>query len=293
MADLDPRITPARPDLAARWLEGTVTAERFVDGTPARVIESLAPLRRQPRSDAGLDTEALYGEQLTVYDEDDEGWAWVRLARDGYVGWMPAHAFLKGEGARPTHKVAALRTFLYPGPSIKLPPLGWASLGARVAVVRETEANGRRFAVTSDGRAIVANHLVPVDALESDPVAVAERFLGTPYLWGGRSSLGLDCSGLAQTAYEACGVALPRDADMQEAAPGEAVDLDPRAWRRGDLMFWPGHVALVRDAETFLHANAFMMAVGIERIDEGLARIAAGGAPLRCVKRVTLPGRAD
>lgn len=114
MADLDPRITPARPDLAARWLEGTVTAERFVDGTPARVIEGLAPLRRQPRSDAGLDTEALYGEQLTVYDEDDEGWAWVRLARDGYVGWMPAHAFLKGEGARPTHKVAALRTFLYP-----------------------------------------------------------------------------------------------------------------------------------------------------------------------------------
>ena len=290
MADLDPRLTPARPDLAARFLEGAVNAERFVDGTPARVIDGLAPLRREPRPDAGLDTEALYGERLTVYDEDDEGWAWVQLARDGYVGWIPAAAYLKGEGPRPTHRVATLRTFLYPGPSIKLPPLGWASLGARVAVVRETEANGRRFAVTGDGRAIVANHLAPVDTLESDPVAVAERFLGTPYLWGGRSSLGLDCSGLVQTALEACGIAAPRDADLQEAALGEPVDLDPRAWRRGDLMFWPGHVALVRDETTFLHANGFMMAVGIERIDEGLARIEASGPGLRAVRRVTLPG---
>ncbi len=290
MADLDPRLTPVRPDLAARHLEGRVVAERFVDGTPARIVEGLAPLRRAPRPDAGLDTEALFGERLTVYDEDDEGWAWVQLARDGYVGWIPSNAYLKGEGARPTHKVAALRTFLYHGPSIKLPPLGWASFGARVAVVRETEANGRRFAVTSEGRAIVANHLVPVDALERDPVAVAERFLGTPYLWGGRSSLGLDCSGLVQTALEACGIAAPRDADQQEAALGESVDLDPRAWRRGDLMFWPGHVALVRDETTFLHANAFMMAVGIERIDEGLARIEASGSPLRAVRRVMPTG---
>ncbi|WP_333825384.1 NlpC/P60 family protein [Pinisolibacter sp.] len=291
MVDLDPRLTPARPDLAARALEGRVTADRFVDGEVARVIDGVAPLRRGPRADAALDTEALAGERLTVYDEDDEGWAWVQLARDGYVGYLPVHAYLKGEGAGPTHKVAALRTFLYPGPSIKLPPLDWVSLGTRVAVVRETDANGRRFAVTADGRAIVANHLVPVDTLETDPVAVAERFLGTPYLWGGRSSLGLDCSGLAQTAYEACGVLLPRDADMQEMAAGEAVDLDPRAWKRGDLMFWPGHVALVRDATTFLHANAFMMAVGIEGIAEGLARIEASGTPLRSVKRIELPGR--
>ncbi len=290
MADLDPRLTPARSDLAARHLEGRVTAERFVDGEPARVIEGLAPLRRAPRPDAALDTEALYGERLTVYDEDDEGWAWVQLARDGYVGWLPSHAILKGEGAPATHRVAALRTFLYPGASIKLPPTDWASFGARVVVMRETEANGRRFAVTPEGRAIVANHLVPVDTRETDPVAVAERFLGTPYLWGGRTSLGLDCSGLAQTAYEACGVTLPRDADQQEATTGEAVDLDPRAWHRGDLLFWPGHVALVRDATTFLHANAWMMAVGIERIDEGLARIEAGGSPLRTVRRIVLPG---
>jgi cell wall-associated NlpC family hydrolase len=289
MDDLDPRLTPARPDLAARALEGRVAAERFVDGTPARLIEGLAPLRRAPRPDAGLDTEALLGERLTVYDEDEEGWAWVQLARDGYVGWIPSSAYLKGEGVRPTHKVAALRTFLYPGPSIKLPPTGWASLGARVTVVRETEANGRRFAVTSEGRAIVANHLVPIETRESDAVAVAERFLGTPYLWGGRSSLGLDCSGLVQTALEACGLAVPRDADLQERTVGEPVDLDPRAWDRGDLLFWPGHVALVRDATTFLHANAWMMAVGIETIEAGLARIAAAGSPLRSVRRPVLP----
>lgn len=289
MADFDPRITAARPDLAARALEGRVTADRFVDGEPARVIEGSAPLRRTPRADAALDTEALHGERLTVFEEDAEGWSWVQLHRDGYVGYMPSHAYLKGEGAAPTHKVAALRTFLYPGPSIKLPPTGWASLGARVTVVRETEAAGRRFAVTADGRAIVSNHLAPIDAREPDPVAVAERFLGTPYLWGGRTSLGLDCSGLVQTALEACGIAAPRDADMQELAVGEAIGLDPAGWRRGDLMFWPGHVALVRDAETFLHANAWMMAVGIERIDEGLARIAASGSSLRTVRRVALP----
>jgi len=291
MSELDPRITPARPDLAARALEGRVEAERFVDGSPARVIEGVAPLRRAPRPDAALDTEALLGERLTVYDEDAEGWAWVQLARDGYVGWVPSSAYLKGEGARPTHKVAALRTFLYPGPSIKLPPTGWASFGARIAVAREIEAAGRRFAVTAEGQAIVANHLVAVETVETDPVAVAERFLGTPYLWGGRSSLGLDCSGLVQTALEACGITAPRDADLQEAALGSAIDLDPRAWRRGDLLFWPGHVALVRDAATFLHANAWMMAVGIERIDEGLARIAASGSPLRTVKRVLDPHR--
>lgn len=290
MADFDPRITPARPDLAARFLEGRVAAERFVEGEVARVVDGLAPLRRAPRADAGLDTEALFGEVLTIYEEDDEGWAWVQLARDGYVGWMPTAAYLKGTAPTPTHRVRNLRTFLYPGPSIKLPPLGWASMGVRVAVVREAEANGRRFAITADGRAIVADHLEPVATRAADPVALAERFLGTPYLWGGRSSLGLDCSGLVQTVLEACGIAAPRDADQQERALGVDVGLDPAAWRRGDLLFWPGHVALVRDATSFIHANGFMMEVGIETFAEGLARIEASGSPLRAVKRVALTG---
>lgn len=284
--DLDPRLTPARRDLAARWLDGVVPAERYTDGRPGRVIDGVAPLRRAPRPDAGLDTEALMGERLTVFEHDDEGWAWVQLERDGYVGYMPSHAILDGAAPAATHRVAALRSFVYPVASIKEPPVGWVSFGSPVTVLREVEANGRRFAVTDAGGAIVAQHLAAIDTVESDPVAVAERFLGTPYLWGGRSSLGIDCSGLVQTALTACGIACPRDADQQERSLGEAVALDRHAWRRGDLLFWPGHVALVRDGASFLHANAHAMAVSIEGIEDGLARIAASGTPLRAVRRV-------
>ena len=253
---------------------------------PARVVDGLAPLRRAPRADAGLDTEALMGEAVTVLDEDDDGWAKVRLDRDGYLGFMPSHAYLKGPSAPATHRVAALRTFLYPGPSIKAPPLDWLSLGAPVAVVREIEAGGRLFAVTADGAAVVASHLAPIDTVEPDPVAVAERFLGTPYLWGGRSSLGIDCSGLVQTALAACGIAAPRDSGDQETALGASASLDPRDWRRGDLLFWPGHVARGRHATTFLHATAHTMTVTIEDLATGLARIEAAGSPLRAVRRV-------
>ncbi|TBW39311.1 peptidase P60 [Siculibacillus lacustris] len=287
--DFDPRLTPARSDLAARRLQARVTAERFVDGTPARVVVGLAPLRRGPRGDARLDTEALAGESLTVYDEDEEGWGWVQLDRDGYVGYLPTHAYMKGDVARPTHRVTALRTFVYPALSIKEPPLDWLTLGARIAGIAERVVDGRAYVITASGGVVVADHLAPLDRVEADPVVVAERFLGTPYLWGGRSSLGIDCSGLVQTALEACGVAAPRDTDLQEAALGTPVDLDPAQWRRGDLLFWPGHVGLVRDATTFLHANAHVMAVSIEPIAAGLARIAAAGAPLRSVRRVERP----
>lgn len=286
MDALDPRLTPARPDLAAAHLRGRVAAERYVDPTPARILDEVAPLRRRPRPDAGLDTEALAGETVRVLDEDGEGWSWVQLDRDGYVGYMPSHALLKGEAPAATHRVTATATFVYPALSIKQPPLARLSFGSPVRIAREREENGRLFAVTADGGAIVAGHLAAIDAVETDPVAIAERFLGIPYLWGGRSSLGTDCSGLVQTALAACGVAAPRDADLQEQTLGAPIGLDPALWRRGDLLFWPGHVALVRDAETFLHANAAMMAVGIERIDQGLARIEASGSMLRTVRRV-------
>ncbi len=286
MESLDPRLTPARPDCAAAHLRGVVPAERYVEPTPARVLDAVAPLRRLPRPDAGLDTEVLAGETLRVLDEDDEGWSWVQLDRDGYVGYLPSHAILKGEAAPATHRVAALATFVYPALSIKQPPTARLSFGSPVRVLREREENGRRFAITAEGGAIVAHHLAPIDTRESDPVAVAERFLGIPYLWGGRSSLGIDCSGLVQTALFSCGIPCPRDTDLQEKTLGEPIGLDPAGWRRGDLLFWPGHVALVRDGETFLHANAAMMAVGIEGIAEGLARIEAAGTPLRAVRRV-------
>lgn len=282
----DPRTTPARPDLAAAHLADAVAAPRYVEGAVARVIEGLAPLRRQPRPDAGLDTEAVYGEAVTVYAEDDEGWAWVQLADDGYVGYLPSSAILKGVRPEPTHRVTALRTFVYPGPSIKEPPVTWLTFGSQVAITREIEAGHRRFGVLDTGAAVVMGHLGALDDLAEDPVAVAERFLGTPYLWGGKSSLGIDCSGLVQTALAACGIGAPRDSDQQEAALGQVVGLDPEGWQRGDLLFWPGHVALVRDEATILHANAHSMTVAIEPTAAALDRIEAAGSSLRTVKRL-------
>ena len=287
MDAFDPRLTPARPDLAAAHLKGVIPAERYVEPVAARVIEAVAPLRRRPRADAGLDTEALFGETIRVYDEDDEGWSWVQLDRDGYVGFMPAHALLKGEAPPATHRVATLATFVYPTLGIKDPPTARLSFGSPVRVIAEREAaDGRRFCITAEGGAIVASHLEPIGTKAADPVAVAETFLGLPYLWGGRSSLGIDCSGLVQTALFACGLPCPRDADLQEASLGEAIGLDPALWRRGDLLFWPGHVGMVRDRETFVHATAHTMTVVVEGLKAGLARIEASGTPLRSVRRV-------
>ncbi|MFD2184651.1 C40 family peptidase [Rhodoplanes azumiensis] len=278
----DPRLTPARPDLAASHLKGRVEAARFVDGVPRVVITSQAPLRRRREPDAPLDTEALFGETATVYEADDEGWSWAQLA-DGYVGYLPSAA-LTAPGAAPTHRVAALRTFVFPAASIKIPPVTTLSLGARVAVVRDEGA----FAVLATGGFVFSAHLAPLDMVESDHVTVAEKFVGTPYLWGGKTSLGLDCSGLVQVALSACGIAAPRDSDMQERALGTALPdpADLASWRRGDLVFWKGHVAIVRDAATLLHANAHHMMVAIEPTAAAVARIAATGSPVTSVRRL-------
>ncbi|MGX5736248.1 C40 family peptidase [Bosea thiooxidans] len=265
----DRRITAFRPDLAARHLAGLVAAARFADPQPMRVVAPSAPLRREPRPDAPLDTEALAGELVQVY-EREEGWAWVQLAGDGYVGYLPDDA-LRPDQPQPTHRIAALRTFVYPGASIKLPPLAALSLGAGVAVV-ETRGD---FAVLADGGHVFAGHLAPIDNHESDFVAVAERFLGVPYLWGGKTSLGLDCSGLTQLALAAAGIAAPRDSDMQEAGLGSAVpfDEDLSGLKRGDLVFWKGHVGILTDPNTLLHANGNTMSVHREPLREARDRI--------------------
>ncbi|MBV8755055.1 MAG: C40 family peptidase [Hyphomicrobiales bacterium] len=279
MPPLHPRLTPARPDLAARSLQGKVAAERFVDGAPREVIDPQVPLRRAPSPEAPLDTEALMGERVTVYETSDEGWAWGQLDDDGYVGFMPANG-LVAPGAPPTDRVSALRTLVFPAPSFKLPPIGALPLGARVAVLR-TEG---RFAVIAPGGFVPVQHLASVESREPDFVAVAERFLGTPYLWGGKTSLGLDCSGLVQVALTACGIPCPRDTDMQVTALGtEIADV---TYRRGDLIFWKGHVAIVRDEKTVIHANAFHMAVAIEPIDQAIARIRNSDGEVTSVRRV-------
>ena len=279
MSRTDPRITPARPDLAASHLRGLVEAAHFVDGTAREVRDDSAPVRREPAPDAPLETEALKGERVTVYETNDEGWCWGQLDQDGYVGWLPANA-LTAPGPPGTHVVTALRTLVFPGPSIKLAPVAAYSLGCRLAVLR-TEGP---LAVTPSGH-VPARHLAPIDATEGDFVAVAERFVGVPYLWGGKTSLGIDCSGLVQVALTAAGIACPRDSDMQEREVGEPVSEGLRGLRRGDLVFWKGHVAIARDAATLVHANAFHMAVALEPVAEAVARIAAGGTDVSVVKR--------
>ena len=285
MRAFDPRVTPARADLAAKELEGKVAAARYVAGEVYEVIEPQAPLRGEPSHDAPLLTEALKGERVTIYEKNDEGWAWGQLAADGYVGWLSANA-LAPPGAPPTHKVAALRTLVFPGPSIKLAPLEALPLGARVAVARREE----RMAVTQSGGYLPEVHLAPIDVYEADFVAVAERFLGVPYLWGGKTTLGLDCSGLVQIALAACGISCPRDSDMQEEALGSpiAAATDRSDLKRGDLVFWTGHVAIVRDRANFLHANAFHMAVAIEPIGDAIARIRGAGGEITSVRRIAL-----
>ena len=239
------------------------------------VVAPQAPLRREPRPDAPLDTEALKGERVTIYDTNAEGWAWGQLAADNYVGWLP-NAALAAPGPAPTHKITALRSFVFPGPSIKSPPVDALPFGAKLNVTRVAD----RWAVTSSGGQLSSGylpavHLAPIGENERDFVAVAERFVGTPYLWGGKTMLGLDCSGLVQIALAACGVPFPRDSDMQERALGAAVDHQARSFelQRGDLIFWKGHVAIARDRETLVHANAFHMAVVIEPAGEAMSRI--------------------
>jgi cell wall-associated NlpC family hydrolase len=244
------------------------------------VAESTAPLRQAPSPDAPLGTEALKGERVTVY-EIEEGWARGKLEADSYEGFLPANA-LTAPGPPPTHKVAALRTLVFPGPSIKLPPLEALPLGSRLAVARIEDP----FAITASGGYVPTRHLVAINEMETDFVAVAERFLGAPYLWGGKTSLGLDCSGLVQVALTACGVPCPRDSHMQETALGRTPSTGVSHLRRGDLLFWHRHVAIVRDAALLVHANAFHMAVAFEPIGEAIARIRAAGSKVTSVRRL-------
>jgi cell wall-associated NlpC family hydrolase len=281
-APFDRRLTPARADLAAEHLRGLVDAPRYAQGRGMRIIAASAPLRRSPQADAPLETEALHGESVTVYDEQD-GWAWAQLERDQYVGYLPSAAL--GAPSAPTHRVAALRTHAYPGPAIKLPPRMALSLGVQLTIVgREGD-----FAVCEDGLYVWSRSLTERSAHEPDIVAVAELFLETPYLWGGRTSEGVDCSGLVQTALTAAGVASPRDSDVMEAVLGEPVAIDdPNApLVRGDLVFWKGHVGIMRDPATLLHASGWHMKTVSEPLKQARDRIAAsGGGKVTSVRRL-------
>jgi cell wall-associated NlpC family hydrolase len=272
---LDPRVNAYRDDLADEALRGRVDAAAFVAGRPRRVAVPAEPLRRVPDADAPYDSEVLHGEVFTVFDDDEEGWSWGQLATDGYVGYLPTDA-LDDDPSAPTHRVAALRTFVYPVADLRSPPRALLPFRAEVAIGGATETRGLEYcALAGEAGYVVAPHLAPLDAApEGDFVAVAERFLHTPYLWGGRTSLGLDCSALVQLSLAATGHAAPRDTDQQEAALGAAVEGGAAApLRRGDLVFWKGHVAIMLDGEYAIHASGFRMAVVVEALKEAVARM--------------------
>lgn len=258
---MDRRLTPSNGGVALAGLQGQVEAERFVTGEAASVVVPVADLLDRP--EGARDRQVLFGEAVTVI-ERKAGWAFVQAAKDGYCGYLPEAAL--GPQSRPTHRVSVPATHIYSGPKVQAKELASLSFGSLVTV---TGAAGK-FAETPQGF-IPAPHLRPLDAPFADPVEVAELFLGTPYLWGGNSRFGIDCSGLVQAALVACGKACPADSDMQQAVGTAFGDNEPLL--RGDLLFWKGHVAMVVDDTRLIHANGHTMSVAYEGTQACIARI--------------------
>jgi cell wall-associated NlpC family hydrolase len=271
---MDRRLTPATDRMAHRSLIGRIEGRAFTEGEALSVILPLVDLLSAPRG--ARDRQLWLGDGFTVIDRD-KGHAFGFAAKDGYCGWLPEAAL--GPPTTPTHWVANVASHLYHGAKVQARDLASLPMGAWVTVTGTTGA----FAETSLGYVPMA-HLHPIGHWHSDPVAVAEMFLGTPYLWGGNSHAGLDCSGLVQAACLACGRPCPADSDLQQAL-GLPLGTDAPL-QRGDLLFWKGHVAMVTGPDRLIHANAHSMTVAHEPITACIARIAAqGGGPVTCRKR--------
>jgi cell wall-associated NlpC family hydrolase len=262
----DRRLTPANGRAALASLRGVVDAPRYAAGEAARVSVPLADLNRAP--DGSRDRQLLLGDAVTVIDRD-QGVAFVQAAKDGYCGYVPETAL--GAAQVATHRVIAPATHLYPQPKVQAHELCALSFGSLLTVTGTAE----RFAETADGFVPFQHLRVLADPLP-DPVAAATLFLGTPYLWGGNSRAGIDCSGLVQAALLACGKDCPGDSDLQARSVGQALHPD-EALLPGDLIFWTGHVAMVADAGRIIHATGHRMAVVFEDTEAAIARIAATG----------------
>jgi cell wall-associated NlpC family hydrolase len=267
---LDHRLHLYRSDLADIALRGQVEADAFVEPAKAKVIVPVADLRSRPDMVCGLDTQLLYGETVKVFERAN-GWAWIQSDCDSYVGYLPETVIAEDVTA-PTHWVVTPRTFLYPEPDMKRPVRLALSMGSRVVVTGDAETRGTRYSLVAGGGAIIAAHLAPVgQAQAEDYVSIAAQFLHAPYLWGGRSAFGLDCSALVQLSMMMAGRNIPRDSDMQANMPG--TDLRREDLQRGDLVFWKGHVGLMEDDKTLLHSNGHTMSVARENIDAAIKRI--------------------
>lgn len=276
---LDWRQNAFRPDLADIRLQGQVHAARYTEGAPARVSAPAAPLLRRPVADAAMDSQLLHGEAVTVFDASD-GWAWVQSLTDGYVGYLRESA-LSASMPAPTHKVVAGQTVVLSDREQIAAPLHSLSLGAQVTVAE----TGERFHRLATGGFVFAAHLAPLDFVEGDWVAVAERLLGLPYLWGGRGYGGIDCSGLVQISLALCGHAAMRDADQQAATTGQSISLAPESWKHGDLLYMKGHVLIARSTDSVIHATGFRWSVLCELRNSAILRLCNQGRPIISARR--------
>jgi hypothetical protein len=281
MADnFDKRVTAARPDIAAMHLKGKVDAARFVEGETVSVGIGRMSLHSKPTYPSEQVSEILYGETFTIYERGN-GWSWGQVDSDGYVGYVIGGLMDAFDGPSTANaRVTALMAPVYATPNIKACTFDFLPLNA---VVRDKIQDGD-FVEIRPHSFVHRRHLGPIAPSEADFVAIAERFLGAPYVWGGKTAAGLDCSGLIQTALQAIGKAAPRDTDMMEKILGEAIAL-PEI-RRGDLIFWKGHMGVMLDEKRLLHANAFHMAVAIEPVAEAIARIEKAAGPVTSIKRL-------
>jgi cell wall-associated NlpC family hydrolase len=287
--DLDPRLNPYRPDLAAAHLKGRVTADHFAEGVPKQVRVGTAGLKSEPRPDIGLASQVLFGDVFTVYEER-EGWAWGQARSDSYVGYVSSEV-LDDAVIEPSHVVAAIASHVYPEPDIKLPPRDVLPMGA--AVLAWSHDKNDKFAELATGGWVAQRHLAALGDIEPDYVATAERLIGIPYLWGGKSTTtGLDCSGLVQMAFARAGIEVPRDSDMQAEAIGTTLP-DGAELKRGDIVCFPGHIGFMWNAETLLHANANAMCVSKDLLTEVIERVRVEQAkrpepkpPVTCIRRL-------
>ncbi|WP_127561906.1 C40 family peptidase [Nioella ostreopsis] len=276
----DPRITPTNGRVAHVSLEGQVEAEKFVQGRRMMVMQPMANITDEPRGKRV--SQLLFGEVFHVLETDD-GFAFGQAERDGQVGYMLSGALASPE--QPTHWITAPATHLYPKPDLKAPPEVAIFFGSQVKVVGERDDYVR----IHTGHFIPRPHLQPIRARFGDPVGVADLFLGSPYLWGGSSRWGIDCSGLVQMALLACGVDCPRDSDQQMVLGRELHQGEP--FVRGDLVFWQGHVGFMANERMLLHANATHMAVAYEPLKDAAARIEdKGEGPIAARRRFLKPG---
>jgi cell wall-associated NlpC family hydrolase len=277
---MDRRLHVYRSDLADARLQGQVEADRFVSGTAMQFVAPCTPVHRAPQPDAMQLTQALMGETALVYDDAD-GWAWVQLDHDQYVGYVRSES-LSATVRQTTHRVSVATTLIYPKPDLKTQPAILIPLNAKLAVIAE---HGQ-YSELATGGFVFTKH-ISADVAQSDYVAIAEKFLNATYLWGGKTQSGLDCSGLVQTALHACGILCPRDADMQEKELGTALQInDLDGLKRGDLVFWEGHVGMMYDESNLIHANGFHMQTVIEPLKLAATRIADSDKPITSLKRL-------